>query len=70
MGGSRLVRMAKEGEEERIVTTAAWIMLICTWAVIIGFTLYFFIKVLRTPQRDEDEERNVAFGWDNVMTTS
>lgn len=31
------------------MTTAAWLMLAATWAVIIFFTGKFFLKVLRTP---------------------
>ncbi|HKI95313.1 MAG TPA: hypothetical protein VJ992_08485 [Gemmatimonadales bacterium] len=33
----------------------AWIMLICTWSVIIFFTARFFILVLKTPQRGADD---------------
>ena len=33
---------------------AAWAMLICTWSVIVFFTLKFFFKVLRTPPRPDD----------------
>jgi len=29
------------------MTTSAWIMLGCTWAIVIGFTTHFFVKVLR-----------------------
>jgi hypothetical protein len=37
------------------MTTAAWIMLFGTWGVIITFTAHFFVKVLKTPQKmDED----------------
>ena len=35
------------------MTTAAWTMLAVTWAVIIFFTLRFFLAVLRTPPRDD-----------------
>ena len=33
----------------------AWIMLACTWSVIIFFTARFFLRVLRTPQRGPDD---------------
>ena len=31
------------------MTTGAWVMLATTWAIVIGYTLKFFLKVLRTP---------------------
>jgi hypothetical protein len=31
------------------MTTAAWVMLVTTWSVIIFFTVRFFLAVLRTP---------------------
>jgi len=37
------------------VTTAAWIMLAATWSVVIFFSGKFFLKVLRTPLKKEDE---------------
>lgn len=37
------------------MTTAAWTMLLATWAVIFFFTGKFFWKVLVTPPRSEDE---------------
>jgi hypothetical protein len=38
------------------MTRAAVIMLICTWGVIVYFTARFFWKVLKTPQKmDEDD---------------
>lgn len=37
------------------MTTAAWIMLACTWSVIFFFTGRFFVKVLTIPQRRDDE---------------
>lgn len=33
----------------------AWIMLVCTWGVIIFFTARFFFLVLKTPQREDDQ---------------
>ena len=38
------------------MTSAAWAMLLTTWAVIFFFTGKFFWKVLVTPPRDEPEE--------------
>lgn len=37
------------------MSSTAWIMLGCTWAVIIFFTARFFILVLKTPQRGVDD---------------
>jgi len=36
------------------MTTAAWVMLGITWAVICFFTGKFFLRVLRTPARGGD----------------
>lgn len=36
------------------MTAAAWTMLLITWGVVISFTLYFFVKVVRTPPRTDD----------------
>ena len=33
------------------MTTKALIMMLCAWGVIIFFTVKFFIKVLKTPQK-------------------
>lgn len=38
------------------MTTAAWIMLLTTWAVIFYFTFKFFWKVLVTPSKPDTEE--------------
>lgn len=38
------------------MTTAAWIMLLTTWAVIFFFTGRFFWKVLVTPPKPDSEE--------------
>ena len=38
------------------MTTLAWIMMITTMGIIAAFTIYFFIKVLRTPTRSESEQ--------------
>lgn len=35
------------------MTTEAFIMMACAWSVIIFFTVKFFIKVLKTPQKEE-----------------
>jgi hypothetical protein len=37
------------------MTTAAWAMLLTTWAIIFWFTGKFFWKVLTTPPRPDDE---------------
>jgi len=31
----------------------AVIMMLCSWSIIIFFTLKFFIKVIKTPQKEE-----------------
>lgn len=36
------------------MTRNAWLMLIVTWGVVIYFTARFFLKVLRTPPKDEE----------------
>lgn len=36
------------------MTTSAWILLITTWSLVAGFSVYLVLKVLRTPPRDED----------------
>lgn len=36
------------------MTGSAWLMLGITWAVVILFTVRFFLQVLRTPPRAED----------------
>lgn len=35
------------------MTTGAWIMLGTTWAVILWFTASLFVRVVRTPPRDD-----------------
>ncbi len=37
------------------MTAAAWTMMLITWAVIIFFTGRFFMKVVRTPGRMDDD---------------
>ena len=37
------------------MTTGAWLMLVVSWTVILWFTGRFFIAVLRTPDRSDDE---------------
>lgn len=39
------------------MTTSAWVMLVITWSVIISFTGYFFMKVIRTPVREEGRDQ-------------
>jgi hypothetical protein len=38
------------------MTTQAWVMMILTQVVVTAFCVYFFIKVLRTPNRSEREK--------------
>lgn len=38
------------------MTGSAWLMLTVTWTVIIGFTSYFFVKVLRHGEPPSDEK--------------
>lgn len=35
---------------------SAWLMLGLTWTVILVITGYLFLKVMRTPPRDDDGE--------------
>lgn len=35
------------------MTTEAIIMLVAAWSVIIFFTVKFFVRVLKTPQKEE-----------------
>lgn len=37
------------------MTTAAWLMLVCTWSVVIGITGRLFWKVLTTPLKKDDD---------------
>ena len=39
------------------MTTDAWLMLGITWTIVIGFTMRFFLKVLRTPIAPERLEQ-------------
>jgi len=41
------------------MTPAAWIMLIITWSIIVYFTAKFFWKVLKTPQRSENQRNKI-----------
>lgn len=34
------------------MTVSAWIMLIATWSVVAGMSLFLVLKVLSTPPRD------------------
>ncbi|MGE0451607.1 MAG: hypothetical protein AB7Q29_18685 [Vicinamibacterales bacterium] len=38
------------------MTTAAWIMLVFTWSVVIFFTGRFFLLVLRTPMHRRGDD--------------
>lgn len=38
------------------MTINAWIMLGITWSVVIFFTAKFFLKVMKTPIRSDDDE--------------
>lgn len=38
------------------MTAAAWIMMITTMGIVTGFTVYFFLKVLRTPRKPESDQ--------------
>lgn len=37
------------------MTTSAWILMISVWTLIISLTVYFFVKVLKTPKRPEPD---------------
>ncbi len=39
------------------MTSAAWIMLIITWTIIIYFTAKFFLRVLKTPHALKTEKQ-------------
>ncbi len=36
------------------MTTSAWILLLTTWSLVAGFSVYLVIKVLTTPPRDDE----------------
>jgi len=36
------------------MTMKAWITLAITWSIITYYTVYFFLKVLKSPPRDDD----------------
>ncbi len=38
------------------MTGTAWAMLAATWAVVVYFTVRFFLRVLRTPPRNGGDE--------------
>lgn len=38
------------------MTTLAWFMMIATMGIITAFTIYFFVKVLKTPTRSESDQ--------------
>jgi len=37
------------------MTTGAWGLLLCTWTVVIFFTVRFLLMVIRTPTGPNDE---------------
>lgn len=37
------------------MSLAAWITMLSAWGIITVYTVYFFIKVLKSPQRTERE---------------
>ncbi|MFZ5552554.1 MAG: hypothetical protein ACOZCO_05530 [Bacteroidota bacterium] len=37
------------------MSTVALTLMICTYVVVTGFTLYYFIKVLKTPSKPEED---------------
>jgi len=41
------------------MTFAAWVTMITTMSVVTSFTLYFFLKVLRTPMGNHEEEEQL-----------
>jgi len=38
------------------MTLAAWIMMTTTFAIVTTFTMYFFVRVLRAPASNEQNE--------------
>lgn len=38
------------------MSLSAWITMLSSWAIISIYTIYFFMKVLKTPQKMEDDE--------------
>jgi hypothetical protein len=38
------------------MTTSAWLMLAATWTVVLFVVSRFFIKILRTPLQEDDED--------------
>lgn len=34
------------------MTTSAWIMLVCTWALVAGLSVFLVGRVLKTPPKD------------------
>lgn len=37
------------------MTSAAWITMIVTMGIVASFTVYFFVKMLKTPFHTDDE---------------
>lgn len=38
------------------MSLSAWITMLSTWGIITGYTVYFFLKVLKAPQKmDRDD---------------
>lgn len=38
------------------MSLAAWITMLTTWTIVAMYTIYFFIKVLKTPQKMDDSD--------------
>ena len=36
------------------MTTGAWIMLLVTWSIVAGVSIFLVARVLSTPPRDDD----------------
>lgn len=36
------------------MTTSAWILMLTTWLLVAGFSVFLIARVLRTPPKDED----------------
>lgn len=36
------------------MTPSAWILLLSTWTIVAGFSVFLILKVLTTPPKDDD----------------
>jgi ABC-type nickel/cobalt efflux system permease component RcnA len=45
-----------------MMTTAAWIMLVVSQVIVTTFTVYLFVKVMRTPTPIDEEHDELLFG--------